>query len=61
MSQEIITAVIVGISVVIAVIGIVRRIRHRGGDCDCGCGCDSSCPLINKCGNADAKNKNRKK
>ncbi len=74
MSQEIITVIIVGISVVIAVVGIVRRFRRRGDDgCDCDCGCDSTCPLIDKCGKTagrvapakdaenSAKNKKRKK
>lgn len=56
--EQIVTAVIVGISVVIAVCGIVRRIRRRGlGGEDCSCGCGSSCPLADKCD----KNKKRKK
>lgn len=64
MIQEIITVIVVGVSVLIAVVGIVRRIRHRGDDsCDCGCGCGSSCPMKDQCSKPDKADadKNRKK
>lgn len=62
MIQEIITVIVVSVSVIIAVVGIVRRIRHRGDDsCDCGCGCGSSCPMKDQCTKPDKTRQSRRR